>query len=111
MAKILVLYYSSWGHMEQMAKSAAEGAREAGATVTIKRVKELVRDWGCEIAPELIEQLIITALKMARDKIGVADLKMTTRAVNGEVQIVEGTCEGTIARADSAVPTICVGRC
>ena len=42
MAKILVLYYSSWGHMEQMAKSAAEGAREAGATVTIKRVKELV---------------------------------------------------------------------
>lgn len=42
MAKILVLYYSSWGHMEQMAKAAAEGAREAGAEVTIKRVKELV---------------------------------------------------------------------
>jgi NAD(P)H dehydrogenase (quinone) len=42
MAKILVLYYSSWGHMEQMAKSAADGAREAGADVTIKRVKELV---------------------------------------------------------------------
>ena len=42
MAKILVLYYSSWGHMEQMAKSAAEGAKEAGAEVTIKRVKELV---------------------------------------------------------------------
>ena len=42
MAKILVLYYSSWGHMEQMAKSAAEGAREAGAEVTIKRVPELV---------------------------------------------------------------------
>jgi NAD(P)H dehydrogenase (quinone) len=42
MAKILVLYYSSWGHMEQMAKSAADGAREAGADVTIKRVPELV---------------------------------------------------------------------
>ena len=42
MAKILVLYYSSWGHMEQMAKAAAEGAREAGATVTIKRVPEAV---------------------------------------------------------------------
>ncbi len=42
MAKVLVLYYSSWGHMEQMAKAAAEGAREAGATVTIKRVPELV---------------------------------------------------------------------
>jgi NAD(P)H dehydrogenase (quinone) len=42
MAKILVLYYSSWGHMEQMAKAAAEGAREVGAEVTIKRVQELV---------------------------------------------------------------------
>ena len=42
MAKVLVLYYSSFGHMEQMAKAAAEGAREAGAEVTIKRVPELV---------------------------------------------------------------------
>ena len=42
MTKVLVLYYSSWGHMEAMAKAAAEGAREAGATVTIKRVPELV---------------------------------------------------------------------
>ncbi|MCT8998509.1 NAD(P)H:quinone oxidoreductase [Chelativorans intermedius] len=42
MAKILVLYYSSWGHMEQMARAAAEGAREAGAEVTVKRVPELV---------------------------------------------------------------------
>lgn len=42
MAKVLVLYYSSFGHMEQMAKAAAEGAREAGADVTIKRVPELV---------------------------------------------------------------------
>jgi NAD(P)H dehydrogenase (quinone) len=42
MAKVLVLYYSSWGHMEQMANAAADGAREAGATVTVKRVPELV---------------------------------------------------------------------
>ena len=42
MAKVLVLYYSSWGHMEQMAKAAAEGARQAGAEVTLKRVAELV---------------------------------------------------------------------
>lgn len=42
MAKVLVLYYSSWGHMEQMAQAAAEGARQAGAEVTIKRVPELV---------------------------------------------------------------------
>ena len=42
MAKVLVLYYSSWGHVEQMAHAAAEGAREAGAEVTVKRVPELV---------------------------------------------------------------------
>ena len=42
MTKVLVLYYSSFGHMEQMAKAAAEGARAGGATVTIKRVPELV---------------------------------------------------------------------
>ena len=42
MAKVLVLYYSSWGHMEQMAKAAAEGARQGGAEVTLKRVAELV---------------------------------------------------------------------
>ena len=42
MAKVLVLYYSSFGHMEQMATAAAEGARAAGADVTIKRVPELV---------------------------------------------------------------------
>ncbi len=42
MAKILVLYYSSYGHMERMAQAAAEGVREAGAEVVIKRVPELV---------------------------------------------------------------------
>ena len=41
MTKVLVLYYSSWGHMEQMANAAAEGARAAGADVTVKRVPEL----------------------------------------------------------------------
>jgi NAD(P)H dehydrogenase (quinone) len=42
MAKILVLYYSAWGHMEAMAYAAAEGAKEAGAKVDVKRVPELV---------------------------------------------------------------------
>ena len=40
--KVLVLYYSAWGHMEQMAYAAAEGAKETGATVDVKRVPELV---------------------------------------------------------------------
>jgi len=42
MAKVLVLYYSAWGHMEAMAYAAAEGAKSAGATVDVKRVPELV---------------------------------------------------------------------
>jgi NAD(P)H dehydrogenase (quinone) len=42
MAKVLVLYYSAYGHIETMAKAVAEGARSAGAEVTIKRVPELV---------------------------------------------------------------------
>ena len=42
MAKILVLYYSSYGHIEAMAHAMAEGAREAGATVDVKRVPETV---------------------------------------------------------------------
>lgn len=42
MAKILVLYYSSYGHIETMAQAVAEGARDAGAEVAVKRVPELV---------------------------------------------------------------------
>lgn len=42
MTKVLVLYYSSYGHIETMADAVAEGAREAGATVDVKRVPELV---------------------------------------------------------------------
>lgn len=43
MAKILVLYYSSYGHIEQMAQAVARGARAVnGAQVDIKRVPELV---------------------------------------------------------------------
>lgn len=42
MARILVLYYSSYGHIEAMARAVAEGAAGAGATVEVKRVPELV---------------------------------------------------------------------
>jgi NAD(P)H dehydrogenase (quinone) len=42
MARVLVLYYSSYGHIEAMALAAAEGARQAGADVVVKRVPELV---------------------------------------------------------------------
>lgn len=42
MSKVLVLYYSSYGHIEQMAEAVAEGARSTGASVDIRRVPELV---------------------------------------------------------------------
>jgi NAD(P)H dehydrogenase (quinone) len=42
MSKVLVLYYSTYGHMETMAQAIAEGAREAGASVDVKRVPETV---------------------------------------------------------------------
>ena len=44
MAKVLVLYYSAYGHIEAMAYAVAEGAKSAGADVTVKRVPELVPD-------------------------------------------------------------------
>ena len=47
-----------------------------------KRIKDIVRDWGCGVSPELIEGIMITALKFARDKIGVADIKLANRSLN-----------------------------
>lgn len=43
-AKVLVLYYSSYGHVETMAQAVAEGARAAGAEVDLRRVPETVPD-------------------------------------------------------------------
>ena len=40
MSKILVLYYSSYGHLAKMADAVAEGARSAGAEVDVRRVPE-----------------------------------------------------------------------
>ena len=45
------------------------------------RVRQLVADWGAEKSPELIEEMIITALKMARDKMGTGDLKLMNRSL------------------------------
>jgi NAD(P)H dehydrogenase (quinone) len=44
MARVLVLYYSSYGHIETMARAMAEGARLTGAAVDVKRVPENVPD-------------------------------------------------------------------
>jgi len=51
MTKVLVLYYSSYGHIEQMAKAAAEGvAKVSGVTAVVKRVPETV---PAEIAKQM----------------------------------------------------------
>ena len=46
-----------------------------------ERVRQLVADWGAEKSPELIEEMIVTALKMARDKMGTGDLKLMNRSL------------------------------
>lgn len=66
MAKVLVLYYSAYGHIETMANAIAEGAREAGATVDIKRVPDLV--------PEHIAQASHYKMDQAAPIAKVADL-------------------------------------
>lgn len=56
MAKVLVLYYSSYGHIETMAHAIAEGARSAGATVDIKRVPETVPEERAKAAHFKLDQ-------------------------------------------------------
>lgn len=56
MAKVLVLYYSTYGHIEQMANAVAEGARGAGATVDVKRVPETVPEEIAKNAHFKLEQ-------------------------------------------------------
>lgn len=57
MAKILVLYYSAYGHVERMARAVAEGARAVpGTEVTVKRVPELVPEEVARKAGMKLEQ-------------------------------------------------------
>jgi uncharacterized protein (TIGR00730 family) len=44
------------------------------------RIKQLVRDWGTQKSPALIEEMITTALKVARDEMTVADIKLINRS-------------------------------
>ena len=57
MSKILVLYYSMYGHLEVMAKAVAEGAAGVdGAEVTIKRVPELMPEDAARAAGVKLDQ-------------------------------------------------------
>ncbi len=57
MTRVLVLYYSSYGHIETMAGAVAEGARAAGATVDIKRVPEIVPEAVAKAAYFKLDQV------------------------------------------------------
>ncbi len=50
MSKVLVLYYSSYGHIEAMAAAVAEGARATGASVSLKRVPETAPEAAAKAA-------------------------------------------------------------
>ena len=67
MAKILVLYYSSYGHIETLAHAVAEGALAEGATVDVKRVAETV--------PEEIARAAHYKLEQSAPIAAVADLE------------------------------------
>ena len=57
MTKILVVYYSMYGHIETMAKSIAEGARSVdGVEVTLKRVAELMSEEAARKAGAKVDQ-------------------------------------------------------
>jgi NAD(P)H dehydrogenase (quinone) len=56
MSKVLVLYYSSYGHVETMAEAVAEGARSTGAAVDIKRIPETAPKEVAEAAHFKLDQ-------------------------------------------------------
>src|SRR5712671_1595084 len=61
MARVLVLYYSSYGHVETMANAVAEGARSAGANVMLKRVPETAPAEAAKAAHFKLDQVAAIA--------------------------------------------------
>ncbi|MCK0208571.1 NAD(P)H:quinone oxidoreductase [Starkeya koreensis] len=84
MAKVLVLYHSAYGHIEALANAVAEGAREAGAAVDVKRVPETV--------PEEVARANHFKLDQAAPVATVDDLKDYDAIIFGA-----GTRFGTVA--------------
>src|SRR6516225_6386134 len=56
MAKVLVLYYSSYGHVEKLAHEIVAGAREAGPSADVKRVPELLSPEAAKAANYKLDQ-------------------------------------------------------
>lgn len=58
MTKVLVLYYSSYGHIETMAYAVAEGVKSTGAEAVVKRVPELVPEEVAKSSHFKMDQLL-----------------------------------------------------
>jgi uncharacterized protein (TIGR00730 family) len=56
-------------------------SRSTGNAEFDRRIRELVADWGCTQTRPLIQELIVTALKIGRDNLSVADLKLFNRSL------------------------------
>ena len=55
--------------------------RTIGDTAFDERIRALVEDWGCNRSCDLVQEMVVTALKLGRDNITVADLKLFNRAL------------------------------
>ncbi|MBK1662569.1 NAD(P)H:quinone oxidoreductase [Paracraurococcus ruber] len=79
MARILVLYYSMYGHVETLAGAVAEGARSAGAEVIVKRVPDLVPREVAEKAGAKLDQAAPEASPQELDQYDAIILGCPTR--------------------------------
>ena len=99
MAKVLVLYYSSYGHIETMAGAIAEGARSAGAEVHVKRVPELM-------AREAAEKAAKEAAEREAAELAAAEAKAAAEAAAlAAKEAVEG-CQGATTPALCLAPLV-----
>ena len=87
MTKVLVLYYSSYGHIETMAYAVAEGAKSAGADIVVKRVPELVPEAvdleGVEFQGERVASVKLDQLLPVMAK-AIQELAAEVRALKAE---------------------------
>ncbi|ABM61394.1 NAD(P)H:quinone oxidoreductase [Halorhodospira halophila] len=68
MSKVLVLYYSMYGHVETLAQAVAEGARGAGSEVVIKRVPETMpEDVARQAGAKLDQEAPVASLEELAD--------------------------------------------
>lgn len=67
MAKILVLFYSTYGHIYKMAQAAVEGVRAAGSEATLKRVRET-------LPHEVLEKMHAVEAQKAFEAVPIAEV-------------------------------------